>query len=128
MEDEADAEKVEEVRKHLQLAEDEIAAVQSKLPNSHQQTCAHQAQQWRDFENEHRLKDRFLHNFEAPVFFEDAGSAREENLPAIVEEAVSANEQSPVKGAVPEDEEGPSDKKEDSATKQETGHVVEIVG
>lgn len=43
MEDEADAEKVEEVRKHLQLAEDEIAAVQSKLPNSHLQTCAHQA-------------------------------------------------------------------------------------
>jgi hypothetical protein len=126
MEDETDAEKVEAVRKSLESAEKEVAFVSSNLPNLHMTHCKRHAQKWRDFENEHRLKDRFIHNFETPAAVEE--KQPEKVLPAIVEEVASANEQSPVKAAAPEDEEGPSDKKEDSATKQETGQVVEIVG
>lgn len=97
MEDETSEEKIEEVRKHLQLVEDEVKAVQASVPKSHLTTCSHQAKLWAEFEEEHRIKEKFTLRFE-DNFSEEVVSAQnmeqnlEQNLPAIVEEVVSANE------------------------------------
>jgi len=59
------------------MTEDEVNAIHEHVPASHIQTCNHQAQLWKEFEAEHKLKDKFEYVHQEIESHENLESAKQ---------------------------------------------------